>query len=195
MSMTLEQARAEATRRYGAGNFRLHRGTSDEDEDDEQTGTYMVLRRMDGWVPMVIAGRGTSWDEALESADGFKMHIHREPGWCIGEIGEHDPAFVREIKQGVLRGNRATESGLERLQGVHKGVPFEVEVGKPFVEPDDRTDHGVVLAIVRLQPGLLGIITTRRGVLTLDPLLVGEHEVRDEVTFALEMAEWKRRRR
>lgn len=113
----------------------------------------------------------------------------RQPGWWISkEVG----ADLQEIKRAILEANGAQETGLERLVGVHSGVPFEVEVGMPWIERDDDVDHGTVVAILRRSPNLLLVITTSRGLDGKNPILVGQHEVLDEASYAVELRRWER---
>ena len=184
-------ATAHAAKQYGPGNFRLEEATVGNGAE----GSCAVHVRMPDWPYLVVAGRGATWEEALGNAAAFRLHIHREPGWCIPEIGEHSSDYAESFKRDLLSLNHASATGMEKLFGIHKDIPFEAEVGKPFVDREDGKDYGVVLAILRLQPNLLGIVTSRRGFAEPDPILVGEAEVVDQVTYRRAAVEWEQKKR
>lgn len=183
--MNKAEAREVAARRYGPRKFKLV-----EDEPNCQ-----VQIAVHGWPCLVVGGRASTWSEALAKAAEFRMHVHREPGWCIPELPEHTDDGVAKFKNDILSMHKASESGMDILRGIHKGVPFLAEVGKEFEEPDGSQYHGIVLTILQMQPGLYGIVTTGRGFGNLHPILVGEREVLDEVSYDLILAGYRERSR
>lgn len=184
--MDKQAAREEAIRRYKPGGFRLH-----EEEVNGQR-EYAVHVRIPDWPVMVVAGRGPTWEQALAKAEGFQFRLHREPGWCIPEIVGVSSETPSQTKERLLKQHHATATELDAIFGIKRGVPYKVELGQVFSELDDGTDHGVVLAILRLQERLLGVVTTRRGFADLNPIMIGEGELVEEFIYDLELAEWKR---
>lgn len=183
--MNKAEAREEAARRYGPRKFKLV-------NDEPNCQVHIAVH---GWPCLVVGGRAPTWPEALAKAAEFRMHVHREPGWCIPELPEHTDAGVAKFKSDILSKHDASESGLDILMGTHKDVPFLVEVGKEFQEPDGSQYHGIVLTILKWNPGPYGIVTTARGFGNLNPILVGENNVLDEVSYDLMLAQYRDRNR
>jgi hypothetical protein len=119
------------------------------------------------------------------------IRAHREPGWWIPIDDDTTPEMIDEVKADLLKSGEETK--LDRLFGIHSGVPFKIEVGQRFVEPDDGHDHGIVITIIR-DSNVLRVITTGRGAIDDNPVLVGHDEVVEEVVYELARQEWERGR-
>ena len=184
--MDKQTAREEAIRKYQLGGFKLCEG---EVNGQIECAVHVLVP---DWPVMVAAGRGPTWEQALAAAEDFQFRLHREPGWCIPEIVGRSSEMPSQMKERLLKQHQATATKFDVIFGIKRGVPYKVELGQVFSEIEDGTNHGVALAILRLQEHLLGVVTTRRGFVDRNPILIGEDELVDESIYHLELAEWRR---